>query len=224
MNDNVLTQIREICSGLGNERTRMMDVVREVQSRFGCVDSSAIDAIAEALGVHRVEVEGVVSFYSFLSTKPKGKVVIRLCNDIIDRMNDSERVASAFANALGIGFGESTADGEITLEHTACIGMCDQAPAALINDTVITELSSDGAKEIVRKLRSGIAPSQLVRKLGDGNNAHELVQSMVKNHLRKAGPVVFAPLTPALDRIHRELKKAFDPDGVFNPGRLYPDL
>jgi [NiFe] hydrogenase diaphorase moiety large subunit len=61
-------------------------------------------------------------------------------------MHGAERVAAAFAEALGIDVGQTTPDGRITLEHTSCIGMCDQSPAALINDVVVTNLSTDGAE------------------------------------------------------------------------------
>jgi [NiFe] hydrogenase diaphorase moiety large subunit len=173
-----------------------MDIARAVQSKYGCVSSPALDLIAQAVGIPRVEVEGLVSFYSFLSVKPKGNVVIRLCNDVIDEMFGAERVARAFTEELGIRFGETTPDGKISLEHTPCIGMCDQAPAALVNDVVVTHLSSDRAREIVRVLRETGDPRRLVRRLGDGNNAHPLVYSMVHNNVRREGPVVLAPLAP----------------------------
>jgi len=133
-----------------------------------------------------------VSFYSFFSAKPKGKVIIRLCNDIIDQLNGAELVGKAFVDELGIGFGQTTPNGTITLEHTPCIGMCDQAPAALVNDVVVTELSSDSARRLVRELQQHHDPRKLVHRLGDGNNGHELVHSMVMNNIRKKGPVVFA--------------------------------
>ena len=188
--------IREICRIYGNDPTRLMDVARAVQGKYGCVSSQALDLIARAVRTPRVEVESLVSFYAFLSVKPKGKVVIRLCNDIIDQMFGAEQVARAFTQELGIRFGETTPDGKLSLEHTPCIGMCDQAPAALINDIVVTYLSSDKAREIVRVLRETDDPRRLVRRLGDGNNAHPLVYSMVHNNVRREGPVVLALLTP----------------------------
>jgi len=188
--------IREICRAYGNDPTRLMDVARAVQGKYGCVSSQALDLIARAVRTPRVEVESLVSFYAFLSVKPKGKVVIRLCNDIIDQMFGAEQVARAFTQELGIRFGETTPDGKLSLEHTPCIGMCDQAPAALINDIVVTYLSSDKAREIVRVLRETDDPRRLVRRLGDGNNAHPLVYSMVHNNVRREGPVVLALLTP----------------------------
>ena len=68
-------------------------------------------------------------------------------------------------------------------------------------------------------------PAQRVRERASRASGHAtLYRAKDKVQQLGAGGSVFAPLTPALDRIHRELKKAFDPDGVFNPGRLYPDL
>ncbi len=194
MAENLEKAIREICDLNGNDHTRMMDIVREVQQRFGRVSGEAMDVIADAVNSHRVEVESVVSFYSFLSEKQKGKFVIRLCNDVIDKMHGVDNVAQAFREELGIDFGESTPDGKFTLEWTACIGMCDQAPAALVNDKMITRLSSDSAREIIKSLKENGDENRLTHLLGDGNNANLLVKSMVNNNIREEGPVIFAKL------------------------------
>ena len=193
MNESVIDGVRKICQAYGSAPSRLVSIVRAVQAQDGCVCDEAINAIARELSIPRVEVQSCVSFYSFLSDKPKGRIVIRLCDDIIDRMSGFDRVAQAFSEELGIGLGETTSDGNVTLETTACIGMCDQAPAALINDVVVTELSSDKAREMVRELRGRMDPDRLVRHLGDGNNAHDLVHAMVKNNIQKEGPIIFTP-------------------------------
>jgi [NiFe] hydrogenase diaphorase moiety large subunit len=192
MSENLQSEIKAICQNCGNDRTKMMDIVLAVQEKFGQVNSEAMNLIAKSVNCNRVEVEGVVSFYAFLSKNPKGKVVIRLCNDVVDKMAGVDAVAEAFKKALGIDFGQTTSDGKITLEYTPCIGMCDQAPAALINDEVITYLSTDKVKEIVADIKKHYDPSKLKHRLGDGNNADELVHSCVHNGLRKKGPVIFA--------------------------------
>jgi [NiFe] hydrogenase diaphorase moiety large subunit len=191
MNETNQKTVMDICQKYGDDRTRMMDIVNDVQNELGCVCSESMDVIAKQLDTHRVEVESVVSFYAFLSEKPKGKVVIRLCNDIIDQMAGCDYVAEVFTEELGINFGETTPDGKISLEHTPCIGMCDQVPAILVNDVVITEVSSDAARRIVRELKKDLDPHKLTQKVGDGNNGHELVRSMVENNIRKTGPVIF---------------------------------
>ena len=197
MSENPEAIVRKICRDCGNDRTRMMDVVRAVQAQFGCVSAEMRDLIADELDTHPVEVESVVSFYAFLSERCRGQVVIRLCDDIIDRMKGGEEVAAAFKEALGLEFGETTPDGKITLDRAACIGMSDQAPAALVNDVVLNYLSPDAARRIVRGLREHMDPARLIEKFGPGNNAHERVRAAVVNNLRKRGPVVFAESRPA---------------------------
>ncbi len=196
MSTNLETTVRAICKSYASDRTRMLDIVRAVQAEFGCVNADAMDIIADAVNTHRVEVDGVVSFYAFLSDQPKGKVVIRLCHDIIDRMHGADRVAQVFCDELGIGIGQATPDGRIGLEYTPCIGMCDQAPAALVNDVVVTELHRSTARRIVEDLKAHMDPQRLVTRLGDGNNAHELVQSMVHNNIRRTGPIILADHNP----------------------------
>ena len=196
MSKDVKSAVLEACAAAGNDKARMMDIVRRIQEEYGCVSDEAIDLIASAIEVPRVEVESTVSFYAFLSKDPKGKIVIRLCNDIIDRMNGYDRVARAVQEELGIGIGETTEDGKISLENTPCIGMCDQAPAALINNEVVTNLSGDMVREVVKVLKKTGDEKKLVRRFGDGNNGHDLVKSMVQNNIRRKGEVIFADYTP----------------------------
>ncbi len=194
MTENLQSAIQEICLKYDNDPTRMMDVVLDVQRQFGGISGEAMEQIARRLGTHRVEVESLVSFYAFLTEKPNGRVVIRLCNDIIDRMAGMDRVKNVFEEELGIRVGQTTPDGKISLAHTACIGMCDQAPAALVDDVVVTNLSTDSARRIVAELKQGLDPKRLVRQLGDGNNAHDLVSAMVENNIRLRGAVVLSEL------------------------------
>ncbi len=196
MSAKLQADIKEICSRHGNDATRMMDIVREAQLKLGCVPGEAMELIAAATGTKRVEVESVVTFYAFLSKKPKGRMVVRVCNDIVDRLQGFDEVAAAFKKELGVGFGETTADGLFSLEQTPCIGMCDQAPAALINDEVVTSLSPDAVKKLVADLKKNPDPKTLAHRYGDGANASELVHSMVNNNIRQKGEVIFAEMAP----------------------------
>ena len=71
MSENIETAVRNICESVGNDKARMMDIVREVQETFGCVSDDAMDLIASQVRTPRVEVESVVTFYAFLSKKQK---------------------------------------------------------------------------------------------------------------------------------------------------------
>ncbi|MBN2530568.1 MAG: NAD(P)H-dependent oxidoreductase subunit E [Deltaproteobacteria bacterium] len=196
MNENLEAVIREICQKYANDSARMMDIVRDVQASMGGVSKVAMKAIAAAVGVAQVEVESVVSFYAHLSSESKGKVVIRLCNDFIDRMFGANRVAETFEKEFGIKFGETTDDGLVSLEYTPCIGMCDQPPAALINDRIVTWLSTDMASRIAKAIKEEGNIDKLNLPNGDGNNSHPLVNSMVHNNLREKGDMIFANFVP----------------------------
>ncbi len=196
MSDNTEKRVGEICARAGNDKTRMMDILRAVQAELGCISDSAVEVIARSVKTARVEVESALTFYAFLSKKPKGRIIIRLCNDIIDRLNGADDIAKVFEAELGITFGETTADGLISLEYAPCIGMSDQAPAALVNDVVVTYLSTEKVKNLVKTIRETADPGRLVSRLGDGNNAHDLIQSMVHNNIRKKGGVIFATCVP----------------------------
>ncbi|MCB1859393.1 MAG: NAD(P)H-dependent oxidoreductase subunit E [Gammaproteobacteria bacterium] len=186
----------EICARFGNDRTRLLDILLAVQSRFRCVEPALMASIAEQVGSYRVEVEGMVSFYAFFSTEPLGEVTIRLCDDIIDRHSGVEEIAGVFAESLGVRPGETSADGRFSLLCTPCIGMSDQAPAGLFNGRVITNLTVPFARAIADQLVSGVDPAALELPLGDGNNTHPLIHSMVRNNIRLTGEVLLAGISP----------------------------
>lgn len=182
--------VRQACDRVQNDPTRMMDILLELQGLLGCVSDQTVDIMADRLAIPRAEVESVVSFYAFFSREPKGEIVLRLCDDIIDRMFGMAEVEAALCAELGIAVSETTADGRITLERTSFIGMADQAPAMMVNSHVLTALSPDDARKIARALLAGATPAALVGPPGDGNNGHPLVQAMVRNNIRHAGPLL----------------------------------
>ncbi len=190
--DKTTVDAAHIVQKYGTDRHHLMDIVRDVQQQCGCVSNEAIDAIASAMGIHRIEVEGVVSFYHFLTRKPKGRTTIYLSQGAVPSMNGAPEIAKAFEDVVGSAFGESCEDDPIGLEWTSCIGMNDQEPAALINGIVFTNLTPDKAREIVAHIKTGAPVDDFVKDFGDGKNSTELIHSMVGNHIRKAGDVILA--------------------------------
>jgi len=186
------------CAAHGRDRARLLDILLALHRQIGHLDGSTLGAIAAELSLPRADVEGVASFYSFFSTEPKGRVVIRLCNDVPDVMQGAERVAEGLEEELGIRFGETTPDGQFTLEWTSCIGLSDQAPAALFNQIPVPSLGPWSARRLVREIRERPDWTDLrklvVREYGDGENGHDLVRSAVKNNVRRPGEVIFGAM------------------------------
>lgn len=183
-------KIISIIEAYGKDATRLMDILAGVQSEFGCVSDEAVAVIAEQLHISEVDVIQTRSFYHFFTSQPVGKYAVYLNNSVVSCMMGMADVADEFEKQLGIGFGQLTADKLASLHYTACIGMSDQEPAAIINDVVFTSLTRDKVKKIVADMRAGKAVGEMFSELGDGNNANPLIRSMVKNNIRKTGPVV----------------------------------
>ncbi len=197
-------QIVTICAQYDNDKSRMMDILLAVQKTFRGIEMEAMEIIARETGSYRVEVEGMVSFYAFLSDTILAEVVIRLCDDIIDRHAGMEEIAAIFSRELAVEIGQTRADGRFTLLYTPCIGMCDQAPALLINDRLITGLNPDMARDIASALQQGVAPHELNLPAGEGNNNHALIQSMVKNNIQHHGKILLCDV-PQDAGLHKAL-------------------
>jgi [NiFe] hydrogenase diaphorase moiety large subunit len=183
------------CAGVGNDPNRLLDVLHAVQDRLRRIDDDAIDAVASILALPRVDVASTAAFYHFFSRKGEGKVAIRVCDDVVDRLKGYDAVMQAFEEGLGIRCGETTPDGRYSLHSTSCIGMSDQAPAALVNDVVVTKLTPAKVKSLIYDLRQHLDPQKLVQVTGDGVNSHPKVRAMVLNNIQKRGPVIFTENT-----------------------------
>jgi len=176
--------ITKVVEEYGKDPHRLMDIVRGVHEKTGYLSDNAVDEIAGALGIHRVQVADMASFYTFFEREPTGTCTIRLSNCVVDRMHGMEDVAKAFEKELGICFGQTTPDGMISLKYTSCTGMCDQAPGALINGMAVTGLKPKDVPAIVAA----------IKKEGGRISKSELFPNAeVQTNLRRAGAVVMAP-------------------------------
>ena len=124
------------------DRSLLLEVLHEAQAIYGgWLPQPVIIRIAHALNVPLANVYGVTEFYTMFYTKSVGKKIIRICQDAPCAMRGSEEVQAALCRHLQIEPGETTADGEFTLEPVRCLGLCDRAPAVLVNNTRHFELT-----------------------------------------------------------------------------------
>jgi NADH-quinone oxidoreductase E subunit len=132
------------------ERKDLILRLKEAQKRFGYIPEEVIRGLADALDLPVNEVYGVASFYSFISTKPLGRNVIRVCQSLPCYLKNSEMIVRAVEKALGIVPGETAADGRFSFELVNCIGQCDRAPAMMINGDVHGDLTPEKIAQILR--------------------------------------------------------------------------
>ena len=190
---NIENFVKEIAGKYGKNPTRLMDILIDVQNEFRHVPSEAIGIISKELKLSKVDVEQTASFYHFFTCKDTGKYTVYLNNSAVACMMGRDEVAKAFEKEAGCKFGEVTSDGLIGLKDTACIGMNDQEPAAIINGTVFTKLNAQKVKELVSGFKVGKHVRDLINELGDGANAEMKVE--VNNNIKKKGKVLFSEYT-----------------------------
>ena len=114
----------------------LIEILHEVQADFGCVPPGAVPVLARALNLSRAEVHGVVTFYHHFRTRPPGRHVLQICRAESCQAAGGRALERHASSRLGIGFGETTPDGRLTLEAVYCLGLCACSPAAMLDDEV----------------------------------------------------------------------------------------
>jgi [NiFe] hydrogenase diaphorase moiety large subunit len=145
-------EIELLVEKYGVERSSLLQILQDIQRKHNHISDFAQQEIARLLSIHPVEVNSVISFYSFLHSEPQGRNTIKLCRTISCDIAGKQKIEDALTRELGISFGETSKDKKYTLEHTNCIGMCDQGPAMLINDKVFTRLDPEKAVNILKEV------------------------------------------------------------------------
>ncbi len=133
--------LEAIAARLKDRPGALMLILREVQNRFGYVPREAVPPIAQALNLSRAEVHGVVTFYHDFRREPPGRNVIRLCRAESCQAMGAVALAEHVRGRLGVGFGETTRDGDFTLEAVYCLGNCGCSPAMVLNDELYGRVS-----------------------------------------------------------------------------------
>lgn len=140
--DDVLLEYRSKKGGL-------IPVLQIAQGLFGYLPEEVLRYIATKMDKPYSEVGGVVSFYSFFSTQPRGKNVVRVCLGTACYVRGGKQVLAAIKKELNIDVGETTEDKVFSLEVARCFGACGLAPAIMINDDVHQRVKPARIKQIL---------------------------------------------------------------------------
>jgi NADH:ubiquinone oxidoreductase subunit E len=133
----------------------LIPVLQIAQGIFGFLPETAMKRIALSLGKSYSEVAGVVGFYSFFSTVPRGKHLIRVCLGTACYVRGGKQLLEAFKQELGCDVGGTTADGVFSLEVARCFGACGLAPTVMIDEDVLQRVKAPKVREILEAYRRG---------------------------------------------------------------------
>ena len=128
---------------------RLLTILREVQAEFRFISKQAIEIIADELNIERTQIISVVEFYSFLHLEPRGQYDILFSDSITDHMLGKQSLMDYMSKQLNVAIGQTREDGLVSLDNTACTGLCDQGPAALINGVAIPQLNQQKIDTII---------------------------------------------------------------------------
>ncbi|MGA8053607.1 MAG: NADH-quinone oxidoreductase subunit NuoE [Burkholderiales bacterium] len=127
----------------GFESSLVLPCLRRLQEERGYVSDADIDALAAYLGVPRMQIEEVLSFYTQLRREPIGRWHVQTCRNVSCSMRGSARLLTHLEKRLGVAIGETTPDGRFTLSTVECLGSCGTAPVVMVNDTYHENMSPE---------------------------------------------------------------------------------
>ena len=127
----------------------LIPVLHQAQELYGYLPKELQDYIAEGLGVPQSTVFGVVTFYSLFTTKPRGRHRIGLCLGTACYVRGNTKNLERLSCELGVNAGESTPDMRFSLEVCRCIGLCSQAPALMVGNSVHAKVQPDQITDIL---------------------------------------------------------------------------
>lgn len=136
-----------------SKRSALVPTLLYAQDEVGYLSDEVIAEIAGRLDLTELEVRNVISYYSMLTTKPRGKYNVQVCTNISCMVRGGEQILDHCARKLGIGHKQTTADGMFTLEEVECIGACSWAPAAQVNYDFHENLTTEKIDEILEGYR-----------------------------------------------------------------------
>jgi NADH-quinone oxidoreductase E subunit len=135
---------------MGKSKENLLILLQEAQNKSGYLSQELMVELAKSINVSLSDIYGVATFYSYLSTKPQAKNVIRICKSVPCYLKNSQMIIEAVGNEVGIKPGETTPDDKFSLQFTNCIGACDKAPAMMINHEVYSDLNPNKIAQILK--------------------------------------------------------------------------
>jgi len=145
-----MSKLSEQISTRRNDRENLLILLKDARNRFGYLSPEAIGELAKSLGISISEVYGAATFYTFLSTRLRGRNIIRICKSLPCFLKNSQLIIESVEQEIGIRPGETTPDGKFSFQLTNCIGACDRAPAMMINSNVYGDLTPKKISAILK--------------------------------------------------------------------------
>lgn len=141
-----------VCEAHGNRPDELLEIFHTLQGELGFIPEATLPVIAEALNLSRAEVYGVLSFYHDFRRTPPGRHQVKICRAEACQAMHTDEVCSHAEQRLGAKFGETSPDGEYSLDAVYCLGNCALSPAMLIDGDLYGRVDKDRFDAIIADL------------------------------------------------------------------------
>ncbi len=148
-----MANFKDIIAGYSNKPGGVIEAYHALQKEFNYIPKGAIEEAARVFGLSEAQAYGVATFYSYLSTEPRGKYIIRMCESAPCHIAGADKVIKAFEKQLGIEVGQTTSDGKFTLELTECVGQCQETPVVTINSVPYHGITEEQVALVLSKCK-----------------------------------------------------------------------
>ncbi len=194
------------------DKTRLMDILWDVQNQHDYISEEAVVAIATGLDMSGDDVRETLSFYHFFKDRPFGKHKIYLCNTVIAKMKGYYEVRAALEQETNTSFGHVDDTGTFGLGDANCIGLSDQEPAMMVDHVVFTNLTPEKVSTIIGQLKQGKSAQEIVNPGGADSKDIAYVNAIVDENIRTESKVMFkanrdykAILLSCLDKLPEQI-------------------
>ena len=151
----MIDEIRAAAERYPDATSAVMDGLRIAQERYGgWLPPEALRDVAEALDLTPAYCHAIASFYDMYHLAPVGRHLVEICTNLSCALAGAQQVVDAFERELGIGVGETTGDGEVTLRAIECAGGCGRAPVVVVDHEYREPVRPDDVPAIVEQLRA----------------------------------------------------------------------
>ena len=189
-----IARIEELCTEYPNKKSALVPALYVAQREYGgWLPREAMVEVAEVLDLPESHVFGVASFYSMFYRSAVGKNLVQVCTTSPCQLRGACEIVEVFKKRLGINVGETTADGEFTLQEVECLAACHEAPMAQINEDYFFQLDEAKVDEIVSALQKGEKPQSAEFNKFFGN-AHPITLSDEELGIYLSGIQMAAPV------------------------------
>ena len=145
----VKTFVRTVVEQYSRDKSKTIIILQAILSKFGYLSKTAISSVASDLKIPEIDILGIATFYEqFRFTKP-GKNIIKVCEGTACHVKGGALITESIGRQLNIQAGETTADGEYSLDRVACMGCCALAPVVVKNEEIFSKMDTSKLSKVL---------------------------------------------------------------------------